>query len=165
MEGLQEGDVVGTAVLAWAAHRHLVADAIRELFSWLESRRVEVWLVSASNRWAIETAGAELGVPPARVIAMAVDVVDGRLGGAVHRPLCNGAGKAELILDRIGVVPLLAVGNSRHDVAMLEQAESGVVVRLSGEEGTLPPRCATLREAARVRGWPEFDLGWDVEAP
>lgn len=164
MEGLQESDVVGTAILAWGAHRHLVPDAIRELFAWLESRRVEVWLVSASNRWAIETAGADLGVPPGRVIAMSVDVVDGSLGGGVHRPLCNGAGKAQLIEDRIGVVPLLAVGNSRHDLAMLEQAESAVVVRLAGEERTMPPPCATLREAAQVRGWHQLDLGWDVKA-
>jgi phosphoserine phosphatase len=163
MAGLHEGDAVGTAVLAWAAHRHLVPQAIRDLFTWLGSLEIEVWLVSASNRWAIETAAAELGVPPERVIAMSMDVVDGQLGGAAHRPLCNGAGKAELIEQRIGEVPLLAVGNSRHDMAMLRQAELGVVVRLSGAEGELPAVCPELRASAQVEGWFELDLRWDED--
>ncbi len=160
MEGMDEGDVIGTSVLAWAAHRHLVPNGIRELLTWLERHEIEVWLVSASNRWAVETAAAELGVPAKQVIAMSVDVVEGRLGGEVHRPLSNGAGKAELIDQRIGVVPLLAVGNSRHDMAMLEQAQLGVVVRLAGEDGELPPACPALQEAARTQGWFERDLRW-----
>lgn len=165
MAGLNEGDAIGTSVLAWAAHRHLVPEAIRELLTWLEASGVEVWLVSASNRWVIETAAAELGVPPERVIAMSMDIVHGQLDGEVHRPLSNGPGKARLIEQRIGVRPLLAVGNSRHDLAMLKQAYLGAVVRLSGENGQLPAVCPELRAAARAHGWFELDLRWDQGSP
>ena len=153
MAGLAEQAVVDSAILAWVGHRHLVPDAVRSLLDLLEERSIEVWLVSASNRWAIETAGVELGVAPERVIAMSSDVVDGTLGAEVHRPLSNGSGKAALIRERIGVRPLLAMGNSKHDMEMLLEAEVGVVVRLAGEAGMLPETCPILEQRAREQGW------------
>ena len=158
MTGVPEQTVTDAAILAWGAHRELVPEGIHALFRWLESREIEIWIVSASNRWAIEVAGLELGVRPDRIIAMSMDVHEGRLAGQVHRPLCNGEGKADLIRSRIGVRPLLAMGNSRHDIAMLEVAAVGVVVRVAGSEGAVPDRCPVLAAHASNRGWLERTL-------
>ena len=158
MAGLMETAVLDAAVLAWVAHRHLVPPSIRGLLSWLENQGIEVWIVSASNRWAIEVAAAELGVDSDRIIAMNMDVVDGALTGEVHRPLVNGAGKAESIRKRIGVSPLLAVGNSVHDAAMLELAQVGVTVRLPGEDGGLPEPSTELQALATMHGWYQRSL-------
>ena len=92
------------------------------------------------------------------MIAMSMDVRDGVLSGGVHRPLCNGDGKATLIQDRIGVSPLLAMGNSRHDIGMLVLAELAVVIRVAVPEGSVPDACPVLRAMARERGWLERTL-------
>lgn len=149
MDGLLEDEVRASAREAWDRHRPNRLPAVLAILSALEDAGHEVWLVSASNRWVIEAAAAELGVIPERVVAMSTAVAGGRLSGPVLAPRTNGAGKVEAIRARIGVRPRLAFGNSLHDAPMLEAAGAGVVVHAEGS----PPASDALLDLAQKGGW------------
>jgi hypothetical protein len=99
----------------------------------------EVWIVSASNRYAIGAAATELG--PRRGAGhrhdqrAAADV----LTEHILEPRPNGGGKVRAIEATVGRRPTVAVGNSLHDGEMLDMAELGVLVRAVDAEGEPPP--------------------------
>jgi phosphoserine phosphatase len=145
MAGLAEGDVVTTSRAAWRAHRDQVPGTILALLDWCDARGLERWIVSASHRWAIEEAAADLGFAPERVLAMEVEVEDGVLTSRLKRPLPNGAGKVSLIEAHVGRRPWMAAGNSRHDLEMLGHAERALVVRIGNGGQPMPTVCRELR--------------------
>ena len=153
MTGVPEQTVTDAAILAWGAHRELVPEGIHALFRWLESREIEIWIVSASNRWMVEIAVESLPVMPERVLGMEVQVEGGRLTEQLLPPITNGHGKVEAIRERIGVQPVLAVGNSVHDAAMLNHALLGILV-----SGGPEPMAADLAALAATSGWTPWDL-------
>lgn len=102
--------------------------AQKHLFQALEQAGHEVWIVSASNRWLIEAAAPLLELSPARVCAMDSELEAGRLSDRPRGPIVQGVGKVEIIQQRIQKRPLLAMGNSHGDAAMLQYAEHAVVI-------------------------------------
>jgi phosphoserine phosphatase len=145
MAGLSEEVVVRTSRVAWEAHRHLVPGPIRALLAWCDSSGLERWVVSASHRWAVSEATADLGFPRSQVLAMAVDVESGVLTSRLETPVPNGPGKVDLIEAHMGARPWLAVGNSRHDLEMLRHADRALVVRIAAEDGVMPEICGELQ--------------------
>ncbi|MGM0576364.1 MAG: HAD family hydrolase [Myxococcota bacterium] len=160
MAGLSEDVVRETAREAWARHRDRLLEPVTRLLRTLGRVDVEVWVVSASNRWVVEAAAVDaLGLSPDRVVAMACDVVDGRLTGEVIEPRPNGPGKVEAIREWIGVRPRLAFGNSLHDADMLDDAARGVLVRAHREPAT-PPLSGDLAARRAAGGWLVLPVRW-----
>lgn len=147
--GLPVQRVRASAALTWSEHRHLELAPVWSIVSALEGAGVEVWIVSASNRWVIEAAGAEHGIGPERVIAMTVQCDDGVVGPEVEHPRPNGPGKQTAIEATIGVTPCVAFGNSRHDAAMLRGARLGVLVHAAADGDPEP----ALADLASSEGW------------
>ena len=132
---------------AWGEHRTERFSYVLPLLREIEALGGECWIVSASHRWIIEVAARDFGIPSARVIAGDLECIDGRLTSKVIEPFPNGSGKAQAIAEHIGVTPRLAFGNSRHDLAMLECAEHGVIIW----DTTSKPE--SLLALGRERGW------------
>lgn len=108
----------------------------------------DVWIVSASNPWVVRAAAPSVGVDPARVIGMSVEVDDGVFTDRPALPaICRG-GKVEAIRQRFGNVPYLAFGDSVGDLEMLEHAAQAFVVGRHDKPGV------SLLPIARERGWP-----------
>ncbi|MCA9519569.1 MAG: haloacid dehalogenase-like hydrolase, partial [Myxococcales bacterium] len=137
MAGMDERRLDQLAAAFYAEFREHRIPEMSELVRLLRALGIEVWIVSASNRWLVRQSAADYGVPPERVLAIHTRVVDGRLTDELIEPVTNLAGKAQAIEHWIGVDPLFAAGNSANDWQMLERATT---IRL-----VINPN-ATLRE-------------------
>ena len=147
LAGLTEEQVFVSCRRAWAEHRHLLFSYVGHAFEWLRANDVEIWVVSASDRWIIEIALGEFGLGAERIIAGAVRLSEGRLTRQIEEPFPNGQGKVARIHAHIGVQPMLAFGNSAHDFPMLADARDAILVL----DPTKPS--SELREQAASRGW------------
>lgn len=146
MAGLSEGDVVRWCrqlAAAWPNYR----PQMRGLIRFLRDEGAEVYIVSASNRWVVEAAAPRIGVDPACTIAMATQVENGVLTDRLVPPPICGPGKIQAILERVGCLPGLAMGDGMGDLAVLEAARYRVVVGPHDRE-------TELVRHARLAGWP-----------
>jgi phosphoserine phosphatase len=125
-------------------HRYIFPE-MAALVAGLRQAGVELWAVSSTNRWVIAEGVRDLGIPPERVLAAELRVVNGVIGSEIV-DVPTGAGKA-VALRRAGLThPDAVFGNSVHDLAMLEMARCPFPVN---------PSPALLAEAAK-RGWGYF---------
>ena len=96
---------------------------VRTLMQDLRALDFDVWIVSASNRWTIESFGKRFGVTADRVIGNALEVdANGVLGPALIPPSLFRHGKVEAIARDIGTMPSLVFGDSVTDYEMMAQA-------------------------------------------
>lgn len=109
----------------------LIYQPMKELIALLRHHRFEVFVVTGSEQeFARSFALEALGIPPSRVIGSTlvhrVEERDGRLSLSRMpisvEPFNNGEGKAIHIQRRLGRAPLVAIGNSDGDLAMLRYA-------------------------------------------
>ena len=111
----------------------------------LRKAGTEIWAVSSTNRWVIAAGVRDFGIPPERVLAAEVRVMNGIISAELV-DVPTGEGKA-LALKRIGLPhPEAVFGNSIHDLAMLEMARHAFPVNPS----------PALLEAAGRHGWGYF---------
>jgi phosphoserine phosphatase len=113
-----------------------------ELVSELRKKDVEMWAVSSTCDWVVEEGVKRFAIPPERVLAARVKVVD----GVATRELLDvptDEGKVAS-LARVGVeAPGAVFGNSVHDSAMLA---------IAGRAFPVNPTAALLERSAR-EGW------------
>jgi phosphoserine phosphatase len=111
----------------------------------------QVWVVSATNRWAVEVMASRLGIPAGRVVGMTTAVHDGRITIDLVPPAPYFAGKAGALRELLepGARVVLAAGDSPSDEELLRLAEAGRLLTT--------PRNADLlarAEAEQARGEP-----------
>ena len=151
LAGMDEEVVRESAKETWARHKGLLLAPMVGIVRGLIDAGVDVAVVSASNRWIIEAAVADLGVGHDRVVAVDLEREGGALTNRVLQPMPNGAGKVGAIDALLGQRPVLAFGNSIHDVPMLAYADLGVFV-LATHPGQ--PVLSESLEVIRVQhGW------------
>ncbi|MBL8953619.1 MAG: haloacid dehalogenase-like hydrolase [Myxococcaceae bacterium] len=138
--GRDERDVLETSRRLFARQR--VFDYVRPLLARLE----DVYIVSASPRWAVLPGAAALGIAADRVIAVDAEK-HGSILGRVRTPIPGGGGKVVKLKER-GIRPVLAFGNGDLDEPMLAYAKKAVVVAPHGG-----PDNALVAAAGRNR-WP-----------
>jgi phosphoserine phosphatase len=113
-----------------------------DLVSELQKNHVEIWAVSSTCDWVVEEGVKRFAIPPERVLAARVKVVD----GVATRELLDvptDEGKVAS-LARAGVAtPGAVFGNSVHDAAMLAIARRAFPVN---------PTAALVERSAR-EGW------------
>jgi HAD superfamily phosphoserine phosphatase-like hydrolase len=109
----------------------------------LRERGCELWAVSSSNQWLIEVEAARFGFVPDHVLAVAVEVEEGVATDRLLR-IPTGPDKATALKQHVQRPLDLALGNSIHDLAMLELAAHPFAVAPNPD----------LAELARRRGWP-----------
>ena len=111
----------------------------------LQAFGCEVWAVSSTSEWVIRTAMKHFGIPPDRVLAMAVVVENGKVTDKVIR-IPSGKGKPQAIQEVIGRIPDAVFGNSIWDADMLEIARHPFAINPTAE----------LESIARQRQWPVY---------
>ena len=112
-----------------------VHEEFRQLIGALECAGWEVWVVSATNQWTVETiAELAFGVP-----------ASGTLSDQTVEPVLYRQGKVDIIRQEIGRHPALVFGDSQTDFEMLCSATELAVLVDRG----LPE----LRQEALDRGW------------
>jgi len=114
------------------------------ILDWARDANVEVAIVSASPRAAIERAAQRLKLPVTHVVAMTPAMSEGRILPRVLEPIPFGQGKVDALFATVPDIDLLgAFGDSGYDAAMLARARVSVAVR---------PKPSLLARAAEVPG-------------
>jgi phosphoserine phosphatase len=125
-------------------YKHIFPEMLA-LVTALRSQGAELWAVSSTNRWVVAEGVRHFEIPPERVLAADMRVVNGIITGELV-DVPTGPAKA-VALRRIGIPhPDAVFGNSIHDLAMLEMARCPFPVN---------PSPALLEEAGK-RGWGYF---------
>lgn len=111
----------------------------------LQASGTELWAVSSTSNWVIEEGVRALHIPPERVLAACVSVIDGlATEGIIDIPSDEGKAAA---LRRVGLThPDTVFGNSIHDLAMLEMARVPFPVNPT----------PALAEKSASRNWPVY---------
>lgn len=103
---------------------------MQAIVKWAQKRSVELWVVSASPRFVVQTGAARFGIAPERVVATAPIIRDGHLVPDLAEPMPYGLGKVAAIERCIGAQRLIAAfGDNVFDLAMLAMADVPVAVR------------------------------------
>ncbi len=119
--------VLFDSVPSW--HSLYIAET-RAILDAARSAGAPVFLVSASPKHVVERAAAPLGFAAHEVLGSRVLWKDGRVLPDVERPICYGSGKVRALARVLEGRPLLAAfGDNVFDVAMLQFARFGVMVR------------------------------------
>lgn len=141
--GLRE-DVVQQAATTYFNQRFVqnIFPGMQTLLKRLHAAGCEVWAVSSTNLWVIQSAMEHFGIPSERIIAASVRVRDGIITDQLIR-VPSGPGKAEAIREMIPGGPDCAFGNSIWDQEMLEIAIHGFAINPNPD----------LKEIALARGW------------
>jgi phosphoserine phosphatase len=132
------------AFFAEAIERNIFPE-MKQLVDDLEARGVEIWAVSSTCDWVVEEGVRRFGIPPERVLAACVEVVDG-VATDVLVDVPTDEGKVAS-LARVGITrPDAVFGNSVHDAAMLAIARRAFPVNPT----------PALVERSLAEGWSVF---------
>jgi phosphoserine phosphatase len=121
---------------------HRIFPEMLELTRELAASGCELWAVSSTNEWAVRAGVKRFGIPPENVLAAAVHIKDGRATDRLVR-VPSGPAKATAIRDVIRRPVDVVLGNSIHDLAMLE---------IAGHPFAVNPN-PDLNKIAQARGW------------
>jgi phosphoserine phosphatase len=144
--GLEETELRRAAATFFRTqvHPHIFPE-MQRLVDDLRTTGCEIWAVSSTNNWVIEEGVRDFGIPPERVLAARVAVVDGFITSTlIDVPTDEGKALSLQRADRSH--PDAVFGNSIHDAAMLAIARAPFVVNPT----------PGLLEIAAERNWPVF---------
>lgn len=103
----------------------------------LQHAHFEVWIVSASIRWAVAAGVKTLGIPMDNIIAASVHVQDGVLTSNLIEPFPYREGKVAQIKRHIKDTPLFGAGNTYWDKDMLSICK-GLILGVHSEKSGEP---------------------------
>lgn len=140
---------------------------VAKLILQLKREGFEVWICSASMRWAVEPRAAALQVDPDKVIAIETEVAGGVITDKLIEPIPFKEGKREALIKKLdGIQPLFVAGNSNGDTGMLEHARDFQLVIASSNPGGLHFESEqAIQKIARERGWPIQDFSGSAIKP
>jgi phosphoserine phosphatase len=127
---------------------HRIFPEMLELTRELAANGCELWAVSSTNEWAVRAGVKRFGIPPENVLAAAVHIEEGKATDRLVR-VPSGPAKATAIRDVIRRPVDVVLGNSIHDLAMLE---------IAGHPFAVNPN-PDLNKIAQARGW---SIYWPV---
>lgn len=132
-----------------------VFESQRRLFELLRSLDFEIFIVTASIKWAVEPVASLLGVDYDHVIGITTRIEDGYVGMEAVHPITWRQGKAEgLLVATKGIRPILACGNTYGDTALIETATHvNLAVSTQDQPGGLFDEEEKLRQEAEGRNW------------
>jgi phosphoserine phosphatase len=137
-----------------------VFEAMKDLVQHLQKRSVEIYIVTASIKWAVEPAAAFLGISRDNVIGVQTEVVDGVVTDRQAGVITWREGKVTGLLDVVARAggasrrPLLCAGNTMGDLALLDCATHFRVVNAAAPVGHVNRESEQkLIEIAKKRAW------------
>lgn len=95
----------------------------KKLIDLLQENNIQIYIVTASIKWAVEPGAIALGLTADHVIGVETVLTDGVITDQPVYPITYKAGKVEAFLKHTNnQFPFLASGNSTGDLEMLESA-------------------------------------------
>ena len=153
-------DVSLTQVREWAeasvASQDLpIFEAQRQIIAKLQSLEVEVYIVTASIKWAVEPGALRLGLTHEHVLGIETEIENGRVSDRQKGVITYREGKMQAILAHTkGLAPYFASGNTEGDKWLLEGASALRLVMSAAPEGSENwPTESVMLELALKRGW------------
>jgi phosphoserine phosphatase len=148
-------------VQAWAReavaemHPVPVFPEIKDLIAHMRSLDVEVYIVTASIKWAVEPGAHLVGLTPDHVIGIRTKVKNGIVTTEQDGPLTYRQGKVEGLLGVTGGAgPFFCAGNTEGDLPLLESAtDLRLVVCGSPEDNCNFATEQKMMALASERGW------------
>lgn len=127
----------------------------KKLIELLLKSNVQVWIVTASVKWAVEPGALRLGLTHKNVIGIETQVENGLVTDIQAGSITYREGKPATLLEKTkGVRPFLCAGNSLGDFALLESATRiQLAVGAATREHELFSAEEKLREAAKQKNW------------
>lgn len=121
----------------------------------LRALEVEIFIVTASIKWAVEPGALRLGLTRAQVIGIETEVVDGLVTEKQKGVITYREGKAQAILERTaGIAPYFCSGNTEGDKWLLEASSAlRLVMSAAPEDSENWPTENTMLKLASERGW------------
>lgn len=122
--GMSENEIIE---LSHTYFRKYFADRIypcqQKLISELKKLDMDIWILSASNKWLVQAGAEYVGVDPAHVLAVDLEVKKGILTDKIIEPFTYREGKVQAIKQFIGKKPVMVFGDSLGDIPMLNEAD------------------------------------------
>ena len=95
----------------------------KEIVSYLQEKNVEVYIVTASIKWAVEPGAKAYGIPQENVIGIETMVENNLVTDTQKGPITYREGKVKKLLEYTGgTKPFFSSGNTLGDLALLESA-------------------------------------------
>ena len=118
---------------------------------------VEIYIVTASVKWAVEPGASQLGIPADHVLGIETTVRDGRVTPEMHGHMTYRQGKAEALLHQTGGRrPFFVAGNTLGDLSLLELATRipmAVSTAPENQTAELVESERQLQAEAKKRSW------------
>lgn len=118
-----------TQVRQWAKESVMSIDPVpvfelqKQIINHLLSIDVDVFIVTASIKWAVEPAAYLFGLSPERVLGIETEIINGRVGMKQKGTLTYKHGKPlRLIEETGGIKPYFTSGNTEGDWELLKAA-------------------------------------------
>lgn len=132
-----------------------VFDDVLEIIHFLQTKKVKIYIVTASMKWAVEPAAKSLGLSADQIIGVTTKIVNELVTDEPEGIMTWQEGKATRILSEIAPhQPFFCAGNTMGDLALLEAATHLRLVNCA-----LPPQHLIyeseqrLIEVAKARNW------------
>ncbi len=127
----------------------------KKLIELLRTKGFEIYIVTASIKWAVEPVAAHVGVDFDHVLGITTEIKNGVIANEAVLPITWRQGKAEGLLKATsGVRPVLASGNTLGDIALLQTATRvRLAVSTQDKPGGLFNEEQRLAVEAEKQGW------------
>ncbi|MCB0349619.1 MAG: haloacid dehalogenase-like hydrolase [Bdellovibrionales bacterium] len=99
-----------------------IFDGVHEIIKHLQKSNVQVYVVTASIKWAVEPGAEYLGIPAENVIGVSTQIRDGIITDQLEGVVTWHEGKVQGLLNHTKAPPFFAAGNTIGDLALLELA-------------------------------------------
>ncbi len=127
----------------------------KKLIQFLSEKGVEIYVVTASVKWAVEPGAKLLGIPADHVLGIVTEVENDRVTDQHSGLITYREGKSAALLEATGGrKPFFCCGNTMGDFALLECATGlRLAVGAAGVGHELFETEEHLRQEAKTRNW------------
>lgn len=127
----------------------------KKLVQLLKNNGVDVYVVTASIKWAVEPGAAQLGIPSENIVGVETQIKNNIVTDVPVYPVTYRQGKVEaLLLKTQNIHPFLCSGNSMGDWELLSSAEAvRLAVSAASRDDVLYKTESELLTQAQQKNW------------
>ncbi len=130
----------------------------KEIISFLHDNNVDVYIVTASVKWAVEPAAKLYNIPASNVIGIVTDVNDGVVSDVQGGPITYREGKVAALIEKTGQKHFYGSGNTMGDISLLEEAtHMKLSVSSAPEDDSNYKSEQTLKKISTDNKWFQFE--------
>jgi len=127
----------------------------RKLIQLFQKSGVQIYIITASVKWAVEPGAKALGIPADHVIGIETALEGALVGKAQKGPITYREGKVQALLEKTGKrKAFFTSGNSEGDLALLESStDLRLVVSAAARDDILFQTESKMQKVAAERDW------------